>query len=175
MHRVFTRTAYLALATGIAILVFLSIVWLPDIQLIAVFLFDPSIPLLVAIRLTTDLLASSLENASIFFISYTTLTALLIGINSALLIFYVRLYQIIPSFREVTVGAVGSFLALIGFGCVSCGSIFLTALVVAASGTGLAATASYLGVGIGILGIGLLILSAIFLSRAINTPPVCAL
>lgn len=173
MQRVFTKLPYLSLAGGVALVVFLSAIWFPNVRLASLFLLDPSISLILAIRLTVGLFISSIGTMSIFSLSYTALAALLIGINSALLVCYIRLYQIAPSLRNVASGVVGSFLALLGFGCVSCGSIFFTTLLVAASGTGFLVAAPYLGIGIGILGIGLLILSAVFLARAINTPPAC--
>ena len=170
MQRVLTRRSYLFLALGVALVVFFAAVWLPNARLVSLFFFDPSLSFAFALRLTWDLLLSSLQNIQPLFFLYTALAALLIGINAALLVWYIRLYQFAPSVRNVASGIAGAFLALIGFGCVSCGSIFFTALLTAASGTGLLILIPYLGVGVGILGLVLLVISAIFLSRAINTP-----
>ena len=120
-----------------------------------------------------QLFISSIGSADTFFLLYTALTALLIGINVALFIFYLRLYRVAPSVKNMSSGVFGSLFALLGFGCVSCGSIFFTTLFAAASGAGLIATTPYLGIGLGVLGIILLMLSSFFLVRTINTPPVC--
>lgn len=173
MQRVFRRKTYLALALGVTIVVFLSIVWVPDLPLISLFLFDPSLSPAVAFHLASGLLVSSFATAHLSFLAYSAFTALLIAINSALFTFYIRFYRIVPSLQSITSGTLGSFFALLGFGCVSCGSIFFTAFFAAASGTGILATAPYLGVGVGIVGIVLLLLSALFLARTISTPPIC--
>lgn len=173
MRRVFSKPAYLLLAGLITIVVFLLIIWLPDLSLASLFLSDPTISHSLALRLTWGLLSSSFANTGTLFLWYYLFTALLIGINSALLMFYIRLYRSAPSLQNVTGGVLGSVLALLGFGCVSCGSIFLATLFAAVSGTSFLAIAPYLGIGVGTAGIGLLLLSAFFLVRTINTPPVC--
>ncbi len=173
MRKVFTKVPYLLLAGVTAILVFLLAVWLPALPLASLFLADPSLSHSLALSLVGGLLVSSITNAPLSSLGYTALAALLIGVNVSLLAFYLRTYRAAPAAGSVAGGIAGSLFALIGFGCVSCGSVFFTTLFAAVGGTGLLATVPYLGTGVGIAGVVLLILSAAFLARAINKPPVC--
>ena len=106
------------------------------------------------------------------YLAYLALASLLIGVNAALFVFYVRARRAALSVRHVAGGVLGSFFAFIGFGCVSCGSVVLAPFLAAAGAAGFGAS-PYLGTGLGIAGIGLLTLSAALLARTINAPPVC--
>ncbi len=177
MRRTFTRIPYLLLAAGVALLVFGSTVFSSRIPYTYQLFFNPDISFPLAVRLTGGLFVFSLENMSLFSVLHAAATALLIGINAALLTFYVRKFGGVPSTKNVASGTFGSVLALsislFGFGCLSCGSVFFAALATALGGAGLLAAAPYLGVGISLLGIGLLTVSVVFLARAISKPPVC--
>lgn len=177
MQRTFSRLPYLALAVGVALFVFAAIVFFARIPYTYALFSNPDIAFLLAVRLSGGLFVFSLENMSFFSILHAALTSLLIGINMALLVFYVRAFGGIPSKKNVASGTFGSVFALaislFGFGCISCGSIFFATLFTALGGAGLLAAAPYLGAGISLLGLGLLVLSIVFLARAINAPTVC--
>jgi len=177
MKRTFSRAPYLALAAGVALATFAVIVFSTRIPYTYALFSNPDIAFLLAVRLTGGLFVFSLENMPFFPMLHAAATALLIGVNLALLVFYVRAFGGVPSRRNVASGTFGSMfalaVALFGFGCLSCGSVFFVALVGALGGAGLLAAVPYLGIGASLLGIGLLVLSIVFLARAINAPPVC--
>ena len=139
---------------------------------------DPRLPFPTALRVTSALFVFMLQNMTPAALAFTVLTSLLIGINSALLVYYVRRFGGLPQTRNVAGGAFGSALAfaiaLFGFGCLSCGSVFVASLIAALGGAGLLAAVPYLGAGVGTLGVILLLLSVFYLARAIEKPPVCA-
>jgi len=177
MRRTFSRLSYLSLAVAAALLTFGIIVFSARVPYTYSLFFNPDIPFALAVRLTIGLFIFSLQNMSFLPLLHTVATSVLIGMNVALLMFYIRKFGGVPSKKNVASGTFGSVLALaislFGFGCLSCGSAFFAALFSALGGAGLLAAAPYLGTGISLLGIALLVLSIAFLARAINKPPVC--
>lgn len=105
-----------------------------------------------------------------FLFQYAAFASTLIGVNIALLVSYIRLSGGIPSFRAITSGLAGSFLALLGFGCVSivCSPVSYAGILIVFSGVGLSVIVPYVGIIAGIAGIGLLVLSVVIFVRAIN-------
>ena len=177
MRRTFSHLPYLALAAFVALLTFGAVVFSARIPFTFALFFNPDIAFPLAVRLTAGLFVFSLQNMSLFSILHAAATSVLIGINIALLTFYARRFGGVLSKKNIAGGTFGSALALavslFGFGCLSCGSVFFAALFSALGGAGLLTAAPYLGAGIGIFGILLLVLSIVFLARAINKPPVC--
>ena len=177
MRRTFSRLPYLFLAAGVALATFALVVFSVRIPYTYTLLLNPDISFPLATKLTVGLFVFSLEQMSAWSLLHAATTATLIGINIALLIFYIRRFGGVPSRKNVASGTAGSALALavalFGFGCLSCGSVFFAAFFTALGGASLLAAAPYLGAGISFLGIGLLVLSIVFLARAINAPPVC--
>ncbi|HQT82673.1 MAG: hypothetical protein B7W98_00500 [Parcubacteria group bacterium 20-58-5] len=177
MRRTFSQLSYLSLAAIVALAVFGIIVFAARVPYTITLFENPGISFLLAVRLTVGLFVFSLQNMSLASLLHAAVTSLLIGINAALLAFYVRRFGGVPSSGSVASGTFGSVLALaisfFGFGCLSCGSVFFAALFTALGGAGLIAAVPYFGFVASALGIGLLILSVVFLARAINKPPVC--
>ena len=168
---------YLFLAAVVALATFSITAFFSYIPYTYSLFSNSSVSFARALELTIGLFAFSIEKMPLISLSHAALTSLLIGINVALLSFYVRRFGGAPSTRNMASGTFGGALALamalFGFGCLSCGSIFFASLFTALGGAGLLAAVPYLGVGVSLLGIGLLTLSAVLLVRAINTPAVC--
>ncbi len=173
MLRVFSRPKYIVLAALAAFAIFFSTLWFPEVPLIGFYLSDPTFSDTDIYSLVTQILLSSIIGISLIELIYIAMVAVLVGINFSLFVFYLRMYRSAPSVTGVAGGFLGTVFAFLGFGCASCGTIFLSTLSVAASGVGLYALSPYLGIGLGITGTLMLLLSAVLLSRAINKPPVC--
>lgn len=99
--------------------------------------------------------------------------SLLIGINSVLTLFYIRLRRSAPS-KAGALGSIGGIVAsLLGIGCAACGSLVATTILTSVGGLSLLALLPYNGAEIGYLGALLLFISTVMLARHINKPPVC--
>lgn len=173
MYRVFSRPGYFLFALAVGIVIFLAVAWWETLPLLARIITDLDIPLDRALTLGTQLLYHSLFDFTTHGFSYAAATALLIGINAALLMFYFRMFRAAPSSATAASGLLGGGAALLGFGCAACGSVFLVSLIGTLGGAGLLTLLPYGGEELGYAGVALLAVSAFFLARAINKPPVC--
>ncbi|HEY4527377.1 MAG TPA: hypothetical protein VJK53_06080 [Candidatus Paceibacterota bacterium] len=173
MKRVFSRISYVFLAFAIGALVYCLMVWIPLWSLLSTILFNSDVPISANASASLQLLYSSLFDLAAQDAIYAITLAVLIGINTALLVFYFKLHRIIPSKVNLASGLLGAFAAILGFGCAACGSLFATALLASIAGTGLAAAIPLDAYVFQIVGIALLLFSIFQLSRAINKPLVC--
>jgi len=173
VKRVFSRISYVFLASAIGALVYCLMVWIPLWSLFATILLNPDLPLSVNVSAAMQLLYSSLFDLAARDTIYAIALAILIGINAALLVFYFKMFRAVPSKTHLASGALGTFSAILGFGCAACGSLFATALLSSIAGTGFAASLSLDGFAFQTVGIALLIFSIFQLARAINKPLVC--
>lgn len=160
----------LALATGA--IFFVGAAWLGSLPLLNQILTDPALTLDESLRLIGPLLTYSLFEFTSYSLLYTLMAAGLLGINVALLVFYLRLSRALPK-SGMASGIVGITAAVIGFGCAACGSIFFASLLGTFGGAGLIALMPYGGAEVGIVGLALLGLSMYTLTNAINKPRVC--
>jgi hypothetical protein len=159
------------LATVVALFVFTSIAWTGTLQTYAHVVSVSDISFVEAIRLGIKMLASALKALPLLSLAYAIATAILLGMNVALLAFYFRMYRSVPT--SAASGVLGGTVALLGFGCAACGSVFIVSLITALGGTGLIATLPHHGNEIGYAGVVLLAVSAFLLVRAVNKPRVC--
>jgi hypothetical protein len=173
MKRVFVRPGYFFLATLTSLIVFVSIAWANVLPLFFRIIRDVTLPFDTALSLGSTLLVTSLTDFTLTGFVFALTTALLIGINVTFLVFYFRMFRAVPSSTTTASGLLGGIATLLGFGCAACGSVFLVSFIGALGGTGLLALLPYGGEEIGYVGIALLFVSAIFLTRAINKPLVC--
>ena len=173
MKRVFSRISYIFLALAVAALVYALFAWIPLWSLFSTILFNSDLPLSANISAAAQLLFSSLFDLAGMDMLYALALSILIGINAALLVFYFKLHRIVPSKVNLASGMLGTFSAILGFGCAACGSLFATALLASIAGTGLAVAIPLDAYMFQVVGIALLLFSIFQLSRAINKPPVC--
>ena len=148
-------------------------VWIPLWSLFATILLNPDVPISMNVSASMQLLYSSLFDLAAREAIYAIALAILIGINAALLVFYFKMFRAVPSKTHLASGALGTFSAILGFGCAACGSLFATALLSSIAGTGLAAAIPLNAYVFQVAGIALLVFSIFQLSHAINKPLVC--
>lgn len=106
---------------------------------------------------------------------YTVLIALLMGVNIALLVFYISRSRSISAVdRTLSLTGIGGFVSgLFGIGCAACGTIIVAG---ALKLLGIAWLLTYLplhGAEFGFLGVGLLALTTYTLLKRISDPLVC--
>ncbi len=173
MRRVFSRFSYCALAISIATVSFLVLAFVESIPLLWLVCTDASLSGPKTLELLSLIVQGALVDIQLGNLVYIVSLSILLGINTALLLFYFRMFRAAPSSVDMASGGVGIISAVLGFGCGACGSIFITAFIASVGGAGLLAFLPYGGLEIGFLGIALLAFSTLHLSRNINKPRVC--
>src|SRR4051812_46058919 len=114
MSRFLARPRYIALAAGFAMLVYAFIAWIPLTPLLVTLLSDPTPS---AWNTISQLLINALIDLAPQDALYAVALALLIGLNTAMLVFFYRLYKVVPSKSGISIGTAGSIAGLLGLGC----------------------------------------------------------
>lgn len=162
MRAVFKKPAYLIFAAAAAFLFYAMSVWIPLWSLLR-YVDGPTALRLLALSLI-DLGAADMFLALAL--------AFLVGINAALLLFYLKRYGL--QAKTATASAMlGTITGILGFGCAACGSLFFTTLLASVVGIGIATAFPVSGIIFQFVGIALLVFSIIKLSRSISKPHTC--
>ena len=172
MRRVFSRPLYVVVAAIISIIVFFSVVWVPAIPLAAKILSDTTLTG-NSVGIVTDMFISSLGDIQFTTIILIAILSALVGLNTTLLSFYIRMFRAAPTKTEFTTGLIGGVSAMLGFGCAACGSVFIASLLSSFAGTGFLALFPFEGQEFLYGGMLMLVVSSFLLARSINKPPVC--
>jgi len=122
-------------------------------------------------NLVTSLLGSLETNFTPLSRNLTILSATLTGIQTSLLVYYIRRSMRIQ--QEMGVSAAGVAASLLGVGCASCGSVLLTSLIGFGSATTLLGVLPFRGQEFGFVGIAILLITIGFTFKKINQPFVC--
>jgi|SRR3989344_2748735 len=165
---------YLA-ALGIAAFIFFGIVWGPALGLWLTLVFTaPSLS--AALGASVKLFGLALSDSDPILTFFYLATALLVGANVALLVFYFKKYRAVPASGTAT-GALAALITVLGFGCASCGTLFLTLLATSLGGVGLVAVPIEGGIIWVMRGIGLALLtfSLYQLIRRARDPLICSI
>ncbi len=173
LQKVFRKTHYVFLAVGVTALTFVLAVLLPNFSLIKNVFKDVDLSFSDKINLPISLLGSITTNFNFFSASYTVLIAILLGINVAMIVFFLR--RRVKEVREtgMATGALGMISGVVGIGCAACGSLILTS-VLSVLGAGWVITyLPFAGAEFGILGILLLGVSIYATSKRIMSPLIC--
>ncbi|MBI2004970.1 hypothetical protein HYS79_02305 [Patescibacteria group bacterium] len=176
-RKVFSRIYYLALAAVLAGLVFAFATWLPNLKLINEIAFNSPASITEKIILLYSLLGSIQTNFSTVSAGYTIAIAVLFGINTALLAYYLRTGRAALSGSGATLSAGGSVGGLVsgvfGIGCAACGTFLFTSTLALFGAGGLLALLPFGGEEFGFLGVGLLAYSTYVTAKKITEPLVC--
>lgn len=171
--KVFRHPRYILLAIYMSAFVFLFSVWLPNIRLITGVLFLFEIPATQKIALLTSLASSINTNFTTISAGYTVLISVLFGVNFAMMLFFLR--RRIKEVRNtgVAVGILGTISGVLGVGCAACGSLLLVNVLSLVGATSVLTSLPLRGGEFGILGVILLLISLVLISRHIQNPAVC--
>ncbi len=163
---------YYTLALICALFLFLLISWLPAFTFWLT-LLEGSSSLAESIQTTSILFARALLDSSPLLTAFNGVVALLVGTNIALLAYYWRHYRTQPSKKSAATGLLGTLITFLGFGCASCGTLFITYLLTGVGATSLATLPIINSYAIQAIGIVLLMYSTFELYKKTMDPLVC--
>jgi len=174
LQEVFTQPKYFLLTLGLSWLFLTSIVVFLHARLIWQVISSPAVTLLDKELFLFTLYGVFGTNFSVFSVTVTFLTVLLLSMNISLLIHYLRRQRrLIGSKRGHAAGATGLIAGIFGIGCAACGSIIMSAIFASVGAGGLLLLLPFHGAEIGLLGIGLLLFSIYQLTKQVTAPMVC--
>jgi hypothetical protein len=157
LTRVFNEWTYALIAVLVAFVVFVLATWLPNLELVWKIIASPSVPLLDKVNVLASLVGSIRTNFSDFSAVSTIAVAVLFGVNTAMVTYYVRLRRRLS----------------LGIGCAACGTFALGPILSFVGATGLITLLPFDGQEFGLLGIALLGFSIFLAAKKINEPLVC--
>ena len=171
LREVFLRPSYVFLLIIFFLIVIVFSVWLPNITFLAHTATSDTFTPSQKFGIIFSTIGGFQTNFNPLSRTFVILVALLFAINTCFLIFYVL--RAAKLSLSAGLGTGGFMLGLIGVGCVSCGSVILTAFL------GIGATAGFIGilplkgVEFGILSVVILSFSVYHLAKKIKDPLVC--
>jgi len=171
--QVFAYPSYIALAGVLAIVAFLLAVWFPNLGLIGEVFSGSSAPLAAKLNVALSLLGGIGTNFSLLSAGYTISIAVLFGMNAAMIVYLLRQRRAAAAGQTIAIGSGGVASGAIGVGCAACGSLILGAALPSLGAAGALAVLPLNGGEFGILGVALLFLSLLLVSRRISAPLVC--
>lgn len=165
---------YYVVGFVIALVLFSALVWGPSLPFFAV-LFSTGPSLAEGLRALFTILELGLPDQSPALLGFYALLAALTGANVALLLLYWRTRRLATSGGAATSGALGALVAALGFGCASCGTLFLSIVLGSVGGISLAAVPAIdeITYALRALGLVLLAFSLFRLIRHLNDPLTC--
>ena len=171
-REVFARTGYIVLASVLALIAFAFAVLLPNFELIFGLLNNSSAPFVTKISIVASLLGGIVTNFSLLSAGYTIAIAVLFGINIAMIVYLTRKRRQLGG-KTVSVGVGGVVSGLFGVGCASCGAFLLTAVLSSIGAVGILAYLPLQGGELGLIGVALLAVSLVLISKKITQPLMC--
>lgn len=170
---VFTHPSYIALASALAIPVFLFAVWLPNIGLIADIFTTSSAPLVMKLKFVLNLLGGIGTNFSFVSAAYTIAIALLFGVNMAMVAYVLKRKRVVLARHDVAAGFGGMASGALGIGCAFCGSFILNVILSSLGAAGALAIFPLQGGEFGIMSIILLLISLLLISKKFASSLTC--
>ena len=171
--QIFSQVRYTVIAVITSAVVFTFAVWLPNFRLIIEILFNSSASSVEKTNIILSLFKSIQTNFSVVSASYTIAIAVLFGINTALIIYYIRSRQNSKLGSGTTLSAGGLVSGIFGIGCASCGTFVIGSLLSIFGASVLLTYLPFGGEEFGFLGVALLIYSSYLILKKINEPLVC--
>ena len=171
--QVFAYPPYIALAGVLAIVAFLLAVWFPNLGLIGEVFSSSSAPLATKLGIALSLLGGIGTNFSPLSAGYTIAIAVLFGISAAMIVYLLKQKRVAAAGQTIAVGSGGVASGVVGIGCAACGSLILGAALPSLGAAGALAVLPLNGGEFGILGVVLLFISLLLISKRISAPLIC--
>jgi hypothetical protein len=171
MNVVFSKPRYVLLFALLTIFIYVLIAWIPRLSFLLSTIINPNIPFAEALGISAQALVASLFLTSASESAYAIFTSVLVASNITLITFVVR--RAVTPRTSVAIGSLGTLVAVIGLGCISCGSVILLAIVTTFGGS-LIAALPFQGKEFGAIGVVLLLSSIYLLDKTARKPPVCS-
>lgn len=170
MTEVFKHPKYLLLWASVSTIVFLFIILLPHVSLLVV--VAQSAGLIELFKLIINLMGILATNYTFLSAAALILISIILGMNTALLGYYVKLRKH-NSKKGVITNLAGFVTGLLGIGCAACGGLIFTPFL-STLGIGSALTIlPFAGQELIWIGVGLLSVSTVFLIKEINKTRTC--
>lgn len=174
LRRVFIQARYIQIAALVSLVALSVAILVPNTDIILQVFASSELSLGTKFIFLGSMYGILFTNFSVLSAVYTVVIALLFGINSALLTFYIRRRQSkVTNTHGHTAGVMGVVSGLFGVGCAACGSVILSSILTLLGAGGLLAALPLHGAEFGILGVLLLGFSVYQLCIRINDPLVC--
>ncbi len=173
LNKVFRKATYLALAALVALLMLALSTWLPNLGLIWQITSSPMVVFSEKVIFLANLMTSIGTNFTALSASYTVAIAVLLGINTAMVVYYMRQKKSAPIRSGVTGSLAGFVSGVFGVGCAACGTLVLGPLLALIGAGGLIYVLPLNGGEFGLLSVGILGTSIIFTAKKINNLQVC--
>jgi len=174
LGRVFSQVRYIQIAILVAGLALSVAILLPNTAVILQVLQSQSIGIGAKLSFLGSMYGAFFTNFTLFSAFYTLTIASLFGMNSALLVYYVRRRQaVVSNTGGHTAGVLGVVSGIFGVGCAACGSVIISSVLVLVGAGGLLTVLPFHGAEFGVLGVIFLSLSVYQLSKRIADPMVC--
>lgn len=175
LRTVFRQFRYVQIAVLVAVLALSTAILLPNVPILLQVFASGDVSFLGKTAFLWSLFGSLYTNFTAFSATYTIIVSLLLGVNIALLTFYIRRRQIgSKNYAGNTAGFLGAVAGAFGVGCAACGSIILTTVLASLGAGGLLLLLPFHGTEFGVLGIILLVFSVHQLAKRIDDPLVCS-
>lgn len=173
LGQVFAERWYIALASTLALLVFLLAVWFPNLGLLVQVFSDSNAPFAATLDIALNLLGGIATNFSLLAAGYTIAIAILFGITSAMIIYLVKLRRMAAAGQSIAIGSGAVVSGVVGIGCAACGSLILGVILPSMGAAGALAALPWNGEEFGILSVALLFVSLLLISRSIAESASC--
>lgn len=170
---VFAHVSYIALASVLALFVFVFAVWLPNIGLMTDIFTTSSAPFATKLKIAISLLGGLSTNFSMFSAGYTIAIAILFGIVIAMTVYLVRKKRVQLGGNTLTTGLGGVGSGILGVGCAACGSFLLMTILSSLGAAGALALLPLRGGEFGVVSVILLVVSFVLISKKIAAPLMC--
>lgn len=170
---VFSRTPYIVGAATLALIAFAFAVLLPNLALLNEVVFSSSAPIATKVNLTLSLLGGIQTNFSALSATYTILIAVLVGVNTAMVVYLMRKRSGMLGQKGAALGVGGVASGALGVGCAACGSFLLSTILASMGAAGALALLPLKGGEFGIASVALLGVTLGIVSNKIAEPLVC--
>lgn len=171
LKKVLLNPKYAALATLVALSLVAFAVWLPNFRLITASLPSSSLTFGQKVGLLTALLGSIGTNFTTLSRSLLIVSAVLMGIQVALVTYYIR--QTAKLQQDMGISFLAMSLSLLGVGCASCGSVLLATLFGFGAMTSMVGLLPFKGQEFSLLGLAILVFAIWHTVKKINQPIAC--
>lgn len=173
--KVFSVPAYSLFVIVSSVFILSLIVLLPNLALMSEVLHSSVISVHEKVSFLFSLYGGISTNNTALSAVLILLLPVLISINTALLIYYVRRAQrLAATSSSVSASISGVVSGVLGIGCAACGSIILTTFLATIGAGGLLIWLPLHGAEFGMIGVALLLFSIFYISKKIDDPLLCA-
>ena len=172
LKQIFSKVKYITIAVVLAAIVFIFIVWLPNLSLVKEIIFGSNISIGLKIKFLISLLGAIKTNSSTVSFISTIVISLLFGLNISILSYYINKRK--TKKRIISSLSLGGLISgIFGIGCASCGTFLLTSFLSLIGASSFLALLPFGGEEFSFLGIFLLIYSSYSILKKINDPLIC--